>query len=63
MRIRHDFPPSGKTQTEITNRDWLQGPPSEAEEPGGGRRIRELLALIEQISWRTYLKEKSRHSR
>jgi hypothetical protein len=63
MRIRDDFIPSGNAQKETTNPDRLQGPHSEAEELGGGRRIRELLAVIEQISWRTYLKEKSRHSR
>jgi hypothetical protein len=63
MRIRDDFIPSGGTQKETTDRDRLQGPDSEAHESRGGRRIRELLAVIEQISWRTYLKDKSRHSR
>jgi hypothetical protein len=60
IRIQGGFILSDRYQKETTDRDRFQRADSEAHDSRDGRRIREPLALIEQLSWRTYLKDKSR---
>jgi hypothetical protein len=54
---------SDRFQKETTDRDRFQRADSEAHDSEDGRPIRALLALLEQLSWRTYLKDKSRPNR
>jgi hypothetical protein len=63
MRIQDDLFPSNRGQKETPDSDPFQPSGSEVQDPGGRRRMRDLVALIEQLSWRTYLKNKSQQNR
>jgi hypothetical protein len=63
MRVQDDLLPSDRTHKETADPDRFQPSDSEVQDSRGGRRIRELLVLIEQLSWRTYLKDKTRQNR
>jgi hypothetical protein len=59
MRVQGGFILSDRSHKEAIARDRFQRTDSEAD----GHRVRELMALLEQLSWRTYLEDKSRPDR
>jgi hypothetical protein len=54
--------PLDRPQKEATDRDRFQRADSEAQDSPDRHRVRELLAVRERLSWRTYLKNKRRHN-
>jgi hypothetical protein len=63
MRVQGGFILLDRSHKEATARDRFQRADSEAQDSPDGHQVRELMALLEQLSWRTYLEDKSRPNR